>query len=111
MVAGERGRHLVEAVRRLRPAAEQQERRPPDPAPVEEVEAEAGVVDRDVARAGHAAPLACPATPSPEPRPWPIAWPGAARYRSPVISVAEALRVVLDATPVLGTERVRLSAP
>ena len=38
--------------------------------------------------------------------PWPIAWSGTARYRSPVISVGEALRAVLDATPVLGTERV-----
>ena len=41
--------------------------------------------------------------------PWRIAWSGTARYRSPVISVGEALRAVLDATPVLGTERVLLS--
>jgi molybdopterin molybdotransferase len=33
-----------------------------------------------------------------------------ARYRSAVISVGEALRMVLEATPVLGTERVLLGA-
>ncbi len=32
------------------------------------------------------------------------------RYRSPVIAVGRALRLVLDATPVLGTERVGLAA-
>ena len=43
-------------------------------------------------------------------RPWRIAWSGTARYRSPVISVGQALRAVLDATPVLGAERLLLSA-
>src|SRR5262245_22840081 len=54
--------------------------------------------------------LACSTTPSPAATPWPIAWSGAPRYRSPVISVGGALRAVLDATPVLGSERVLLSA-
>src|SRR5262249_31006812 len=64
-----------------------------------------------VARARHARiGLACSTTPSPAATPWPIAWSGDPRYRSPVISVGEALRAVLEATPVLGSERVLLSA-
>src|SRR4029453_1173228 len=34
-----------------------------------------------------------------------VAWSRAARYRSGVISVGEALRAILDATPVLRSER------
>src|SRR5262245_16754226 len=37
-----------------------------------------------------------------------VAWPPAPRYRSAVISVGDALRAVLEATPVLGTERMLL---
>src|SRR5262249_59143965 len=37
-----------------------------------------------------------------------VAWPRAPRYRSAVISVGDALRAVLEATPVLGTERMLL---
>jgi hypothetical protein len=55
VVAAQVGCDLVEAVRRLRTAVQEEERRRAGRSPIEEVEAEAGVVQRDVAGMAHAA--------------------------------------------------------
>src|SRR5262249_15959032 len=85
---------------------QQDQRRQTGQAPVEKVEAEAGVVERAIARAGHGDPP----SPSRDGSPPCVAWAPGARYRSDVISVGEALRSVLEAPPVLRTERVLLAA-
>src|SRR5215475_8910401 len=68
------------------------------------MEAKAGVREHPVTSPWHAIGLARGARPSPAR----VAWSWTASYRSAVISVGDALRAVLEATPVLGSERVLL---
>src|SRR5262249_40591295 len=93
VVAAQVGRDLVEAVRRLCTTVQEEQRRRAGLSPVEEVEAETGVVQHDVAGVAHAASanLLDDHKSSRDGGPWRIAWSGTARYRSPVISVGEAL--------------------
>src|SRR5262249_3555315 len=106
VVAGEVGRDLVPAVRRLRAAVQEQQRRPSRGAPVEEVEAEAVQRRVTVGGAPHPSSRTRTAVVCPGGR---VSLSARARYRCGVIPVGEALAVVCNTTPLLDAERVALA--